>query len=44
MKPTLQMGDNQAVGSTPAEFTAYFNREIDKYAKIIKVSGATQNM
>ena len=36
----LQQGtDERAVGSTPAEFTAHFRREIDKYAKIIKVAG-----
>lgn len=32
-------GDDRAVGSTPAEFTAHFRREIDKFAKIIKVAG-----
>jgi tripartite-type tricarboxylate transporter receptor subunit TctC len=29
-----------AVGSTPAEAAAFFNREIDKYAQIVKASGA----
>jgi tripartite-type tricarboxylate transporter receptor subunit TctC len=29
-----------AVGSTPAETAAFFNREIDKFAKIVKASGA----
>jgi tripartite-type tricarboxylate transporter receptor subunit TctC len=32
-------GDDRAVGSTPAEFTAHFRCEIDKYAKIIRVAG-----
>ena len=39
MKPSLQSGDNQPVGSSPAEFSLYFNREIEKYAKIIKMAG-----
>jgi tripartite-type tricarboxylate transporter receptor subunit TctC len=39
MKPSLQNGDNQPVGSSPAEFGLYFNREIEKYAKIIKMAG-----
>ncbi len=30
----------EPVGSTPAEFAAFFATEIDKYAKIIKLSGA----
>jgi tripartite-type tricarboxylate transporter receptor subunit TctC len=37
---TLLQGGIQAVGSTPAEFAAYLTSEIDKYAKIIKASGA----
>jgi tripartite-type tricarboxylate transporter receptor subunit TctC len=40
MKPALQSGDNQAIGSTPAEFAAYFTSEIDKYERIIKAAGA----
>ena len=39
-RPSFQVGDNQPVGSTPAEFAAHLSREIDKYAKIIKASGA----
>jgi tripartite-type tricarboxylate transporter receptor subunit TctC len=34
-----QCAEFQFVGSTPAEFTTHFRREIDKYAKIIKVAG-----
>ena len=30
----------EPVGSTPAEFSAFFASEIDKYAKIVKLSGA----
>lgn len=30
----------EPVGSTPAEFAAFFRREVDKYAKIVKLSGA----
>jgi hypothetical protein len=28
------------VGSTPAEFTQFLGQEIEKYAKLIKLSGA----
>lgn len=38
-KLVQQCADLQFVGSTPAEFTAHFRREIDKYAKIIKAAG-----
>jgi tripartite-type tricarboxylate transporter receptor subunit TctC len=30
----------EPVGSTPAEFSAFLRTEVDKYAKIIKISGA----
>jgi tripartite-type tricarboxylate transporter receptor subunit TctC len=30
----------EPIGSTPAEFAAHINREIEKYARIIKLSGA----
>ena len=30
----------EPLGNTPAEFAAYINREIEKYARIIKLSGA----
>jgi tripartite-type tricarboxylate transporter receptor subunit TctC len=36
----LRRLDNPAVGSTPAEFTQVLGQEIDKYAKLIKLSGA----
>lgn len=38
-KQVLQGTDERAVGSTPAEFTTHFRREVDKYAKIIKLAG-----
>jgi tripartite-type tricarboxylate transporter receptor subunit TctC len=30
----------EPVGSSPAQFTAFFGREIDKFARIVKISGA----
>lgn len=39
IKQVLQRGDDRAVGSTPTEFAAHFKREIDKYAKVIKLAG-----
>ena len=30
----------EPVGSSPAEFAAFFAREVDKYARIVKLSGA----
>ena len=30
----------EPVASSPAEFAAFFNREIEKYAKVVKLSGA----
>jgi tripartite-type tricarboxylate transporter receptor subunit TctC len=38
-KLVQQCADLRFVGSTPAEFTTHFRREIDKYAKIIKAAG-----
>ena len=40
MKSFMQREGAEPVGNSPAEFAAYINREIDKYAKIIKASGA----
>ena len=40
MKNFMQREGAEPVGSTPAEFAAHVNREIEKYAKIIKASGA----
>ncbi len=31
---------SEPLGSTPEEFDAYFKREVDKYAKVIKAAGA----
>jgi tripartite-type tricarboxylate transporter receptor subunit TctC len=36
----LRRYDNPAVGSTPAEFAQFLGQEIDKYAKLIKLSDA----
>jgi tripartite-type tricarboxylate transporter receptor subunit TctC len=36
----LRRLDNPAVGSAPAEFTQFLGQEIDKYAKLIRLSGA----
>lgn len=40
MKNFMSREGAEPVGSSPAEFAAHINREIDKYAKIIKASGA----
>jgi tripartite-type tricarboxylate transporter receptor subunit TctC len=40
LKSFLQRQDNTAVGSSPAEFTQSLAQDIDKYAKLIKMSGA----
>ena len=40
MKSFMQREGAEPVGNSPAELAAYINREIDKYAKIIKASGA----
>ena len=40
MKTFMSREGAEPVGSTPAEFAAHINREIEKYAKIIKASGA----
>ncbi len=40
MKNFMQREGAEPVGSTPAELAAHVNREIEKYAKIIKASGA----
>ena len=36
----MQREGAEPVGSTTAEFTAFVSREIEKYAKIVKASGA----
>jgi len=40
VKAFMQREGAEPVGSSPAEFTAFFSREIDKFAKIVKSSGA----
>jgi tripartite-type tricarboxylate transporter receptor subunit TctC len=40
MKDFMQREGAEPVGSSPAEFAAFFGREVEKYAKIVKDSGA----
>lgn len=40
MKAFMTREGAEPVGNTPAEFTAFFRAEIEKYAKIVKISGA----
>ena len=40
MKNYMQREGAEPVGSSTAEFTAFVSREIEKYAKIVKASGA----
>jgi tripartite-type tricarboxylate transporter receptor subunit TctC len=40
MKSYMQREGAESAGSTPAEFAAFLGQEIEKYAKIIKASGA----
>ena len=40
MKAWLVREGAEPLGSTPAEFAAFFRTEIEKYAKIVKISGA----
>jgi tripartite-type tricarboxylate transporter receptor subunit TctC len=39
MKNFLSREGVEPVGSTPAEAAAFLNREIDKFAKIVKAAG-----
>jgi len=40
MKAFMTREGAEPVGNTPAEFAAFFRAEIEKYAKIVKISGA----
>lgn len=40
MKNYMQREGAEPVGSSTAEFTAFLHREIEKFAKIVKASGA----
>jgi tripartite-type tricarboxylate transporter receptor subunit TctC len=40
MKAWMVREGAEPLGSTPAEFAAFFRSEIEKYAKIVKISGA----
>ena len=40
VRAMMEKDGSEPLGSTPEEFGAYLKREIDKYAKVIKASGA----
>ncbi len=40
VRTLMERDGSEPLGSTPEEFTAYFKREVEKYAKVIKASGA----
>ena len=40
MKAQLEIQGYDAVGGTPAEFASFIRAESEKYAKVIKLSGA----
>jgi tripartite-type tricarboxylate transporter receptor subunit TctC len=43
VRDVLVREGSQPIGSTPAQFAAYFAGELTKYAKVVKASGATVN-
>jgi tripartite-type tricarboxylate transporter receptor subunit TctC len=43
VRDVLVREGSQPIGSTPAQFAAYFTGELAKYAKLVKTSGATVN-
>ena len=40
VRTLMERDGSEPLGSTPEEFGAYFRREVEKYAKVIKASGA----
>jgi tripartite-type tricarboxylate transporter receptor subunit TctC len=40
VRALMEKDGSEPLGSTPEEFTTYFKREVDKYAKVIQASGA----
>jgi hypothetical protein len=40
MRGALERDGATPVGTTPAEFTAILVREVEKYARLVKLSGA----
>jgi tripartite-type tricarboxylate transporter receptor subunit TctC len=40
VRALMERDGSEPLGSTPEEFGAYFKREVDKYAKVIKAAGA----
>lgn len=43
VREVLVREGSEPLGSTPAQFAAFFSSEIAKYAKVVKASGATVN-
>jgi|SRR5882672_259601 len=42
VRTLMERDGSEPLGSTPEEFGAYFKREVEKYAKVIKASGARE--
>jgi tripartite-type tricarboxylate transporter receptor subunit TctC len=40
VRTLMERDGSEPLGSTPEEFGAYFRREVEKYASVIKASGA----
>jgi tripartite-type tricarboxylate transporter receptor subunit TctC len=40
VRSLMEKESAEPIGSTPEEFAVYFKREVDKYAKVIRASGA----
>lgn len=40
VRANMERDGSEPLGSTPEEFGAYFKREVEKYAKVIKAAGA----
>lgn len=40
IREALENGGAESIGSTPAEFSAILATDVDKYAKLVKISGA----
>jgi tripartite-type tricarboxylate transporter receptor subunit TctC len=40
VRALMERDGSEPLGSTPEEFGAYFKREVEKYAKVIKAAGA----
>jgi tripartite-type tricarboxylate transporter receptor subunit TctC len=40
VRESIESGGGEAVGNTPAQFAALIGRDVEKYAKLVKISGA----